>query len=275
MYLVDVQRKTFASGAFRLYAIGDLHADRKQFDEERLKAYIKHIASDDAAVAIFVGDLLDGRIPGRKHFDADVMRGDFLANLKTYVNHGLDVLEDYFKPLVDAEVPTIFVSGNHDEYLEEIGLTAGLVQRLGGSARYLGGEGFVRIRSGNFRKGGGLYTTCVYATHGTGGGKKPGTKVNAMQDYFEWVDADAVVAGHVHDGGIRIIPAYGVQRTGTIELVESPRVAYRAPSFQKRAVAGVVGYEGRKGYPSGDEGLLYVSFVPQHRKATRVEFSED
>ena len=272
MYLVDVEKNTAASGQFRLYAIGDMHCDRKAFDNERFSAYIKHISRDPSAVVVFVGDLLEGRIPGRKYFDADIVRGDFLVNLKTYVNHGLDVLEDYFKPLIKAKIPTVFISGNHDEYLEEIGLTAELVKRLGGSARFLGGEGFVRIRSGRreFR-----YTTVVYGTHGTGGGKKPGTKVTAMQNYFEWVNADVVIAGHVHDGDLRIIPSYSVQPSGTLQLRTSPRVAYRAPSFVKRAIEGVVGYEGRKGYPTGDEGLLYVQLTPQTGKAIRFEFDAE
>ena len=269
MYLLDVDRTTGENGIFNLYAIGDMHADRREFNERRYRAYIQHIASDKSAVAIFVGDALDGRIPGRKHFDADAVRPDFLGNLKSYVNYGLDVLTDLFKPLMKAKVSLGIVSGNHDEYLEEIGLSAELVRRLGGTARYLGGEGFVRIRSG--RPGSSLRTTRVYATHGTGGGKTPGPKVNAMQRYYEWLEADCVVAGHVHDGDTRIIPAYSVPEKGPLQLVKRPRVMLRAPAFVERAVEGVVGYQGKKGYPTGDEGLMYVRFNPHSSTATRVE----
>lgn len=269
MHLLDVERKAANTGTFNLYAIGDMHADRREFDDQRFRRYMQHIASDPSAVAIFVGDALDGRIPGRKHFDADTVRMDFLGNLKSYVNHGLDVLEDYFSPLIKAKTPLVIVSGNHDEYLEEIGLSAELVRRLGGTARYLGGEGFVRIRSGNLKST--PRTTVVYATHGNGGGKTPGPKVNAMQRYFEWVDADVVMAGHVHDGDIRIIPSYSVQRSDSLQLIKTPRVMYRAPSFVHRSITGVVGYQGKKGYPSSDDGLMYVRINPQHRSTTRVE----
>lgn len=271
MYLLDLAKRGPNTGTFNLYAIGDMHADRREFNEARFTAYLKHIAHDPQAIAVFVGDALDGRIPGRKHFDADTVRPDFLNNLKAYVNHGLSVLDDYFRPLIRAKVPLVIVSGNHDEYLEEIGLSAELVRRLGGTARYLGGEGFVRVRSGKASENGRMRTTVIYATHGSGGGKTPGPKVNAMQRTFEWVDADVVMAGHVHDGDIRIIPSFGVPQDGALQLVKRPRVMYRAPSFVERAIQGVVGYQGKKGYPASDEGIMYVRLNPQNHHATRVE----
>jgi DNA repair exonuclease SbcCD nuclease subunit len=134
MFLTHVDKDTSAHGTVSLYAIGDTHLDLKTSDHDRIEKYVAHIAADPQAVAVFVGDLLDGRVPGRKHFDADAVRLDFLERLKSYVNHGLEVAEGLFRPLIKAKVPLVCVSGNHDDYLEEIGLTAELVRRLGGCA---------------------------------------------------------------------------------------------------------------------------------------------
>lgn len=279
MHLIDIEKVTTGHGAISVYAIGDTHLDLKTSDHARLKQYIQHIIKDPHAVAIFCGDLLDGRVPGRKHFDADSVRLDFLGNLKSYVNHGLEVACHLFDPLVKANVPVCCVSGNHDDYMEEIGLTAEFVRRLGGSARYLGGEGFVRVRTGTprpRRKGKEefndcWYTTKIYATHGYGGGRRPGAKINQMQHLYEWVDADVVIAGHVHDGMVRIIPSYSVKERGALELVKRPRVMYRAPGFVQRAIAGTVTYSGRGMYPTTDEGLQYVRLDPMERRAVRYE----
>src|SRR5574340_9893 len=273
MYLVEVEPKRSAGyGGFSLYAFGDLHADRKDADHERLARWVDHIAHDPLAVAVFVGDALDGRIPGRRHFDPDSVRADFLEHLKNYAGYGLDVVERLLRPVVKAGVPLVCVAGNHDDMLEELGLTACLVQRLGRHAHYLGGEGFIRVRSGVRGEGQATgYLTAIYASHGHGGGRTPGPKVNAMQRTYEWVDADVVVAGHVHDGDIRVIPSYGVARKGPLALVRRTRVMYRAPSFVRRAIPGTVGYQGRMGYPSTDEGLQWVRIDPGRGNATRYE----
>lgn len=269
MFLVDIERETNRSGTFNLYAIGDLHSDRREFHQRRFLRWREQIISDPTAVCVFVGDAMEGRTPGMKHFDVACIRPDFLHNLDSYVKHSLHINTRLLAPIVEAGVPLVIVEGNHDRYQEYTGYAPMLADRCG--AHYLGGEGFIRIRSRDDVKTGGGHTTVVHASHGSGGGKMPGSKVNAMQQALMWLDADVVVAGHVHDGAARVIHKYGVTRKGALALVKQPVAMYRAPSFVERSLPGLVNYAGRKGYPSADEGLQWLSINPQHRTMTRHE----
>lgn len=271
MNVIDIERRTNAKGMLSVHCVGDTHLDSAASDHARIRAHVKAIAADPHSVAIFAGDLLEGRVPGRKHFDLACVRHDFLGawQKQGYANYGVEVAVDLFRPLVKARVPFVVVAGNHDDYFEEVSISAMLVKALGGSAHYMGPEGFVRVRSGRGPEH--WYTTTIYCQHGYGGGRAPGSKINNLQRTFEWVDADIVVAGHVHDGNIRVIPSVGVQRRGEAELVESDRVMYRAPGYVLRTVRGVATYASRKGYPSADYGIQWVKWNPEKRKALRVE----
>lgn len=272
MYTVEVTKRSNGAGSFHLYSIGDLHSDRREFNEARFKQWRAQIIADPFAVCIFVGDAMEGRTPGMKHFDAACVRPEFLTNLDSYIKQSLDWNQRLLKPITDAGVPLVIVEGNHDRYQEYAGYAAMLSDRV--NAQYLGGEGFVRVKSGPKEKRSGTqcdYTTVIYASHGSGGGKRPGGKVNAMQQFTEWVDADVIVQGHVHDGDVRIIHKVGVTTKGDLTLVKRPIVLYRAPSFVERSVQGVVNYAGRQGYPTSDEGLMYVKLNPTEKTARRVE----
>src|SRR6185312_4751972 len=183
-----------------------------------------------SAICLFVGDAMEGRTPGMKHFDAASVRPEFLTNLDSYIKTSLDFNQRLLSPIVKAGIPLIILEGNHDRFQEYAGYAAMLADRC--KATYLGGEGFVRVTTG--RKGQ-QYTTVIYAAHGTGGGKRPGSKVNTMQAFTEWVDADVIVQGHVHDGDVRIIHKIGIPSKGGLGLVKRPIVLYRAPSFVERS----------------------------------------
>lgn len=275
MFLCDLEITTNADAEFRLYAIGDMHSDRREFNERRFKQYRQQIMDDPFAVAVCVGDTMEGRTPGMKHFDVANVRPDFLTNMESYVKHALWWNTELLKPIVDAGRPLVILEGNHDRYQEYSGYAAMLADRCG--AHYLGGEGFIRVRSGQPRREGAdagrqfSRTTVIYATHGHGGGRMPGSKINEMQQSLNWLDTDVVIKGHVHDGAIRVIHRYGVTRKGAVALEKRPVVMYRAPSFVERSLPGLVNYAGRMGYPSTDDGLQYVTINPVRARAVRHE----
>lgn len=278
MHVVDVslaQRNRW--GRFGIFAIGDLHADSKSFQEWKLQQWIRFICRyAGQAVAVCVGDYANGQTPGHKHFDTDATRADYLTNMDGYVKHSLAHVERMLSPLRDAGVPIAFIEGNHDRMMGWVGYTAMLADRLGGL--FLGNAGFIRVSSGNGKHP--ALVTTIYAHHGSKGGTTPGPKVNAMQGLITAWDADCYIAGHVHDADARVIPRYGVARarsratdTGNGAGITRRHIAlYRAPSFMDRAPVGYSTYADRKEYGTQDEGLLWFECVPRHRIFRRHEF---
>jgi predicted phosphodiesterase len=279
MHVADV-RCTGKSDPVHVFAVGDLHADSKLFREERFKAWIAHIAEyGEGAVAVCVGDYLNGQVPGHKHFDPDAMRSDYLLNLESYVKHGLGHCERLLKPLTKAGVPVVMVEGNHDRMMGAVGFTPMLADRVG--AQYIGAGGFIRVRSATQNTRAkrsittGDRTTVIYAHHGSKGGGTPGPKVNAMHALMGWADADIYIAGHVHDALTRVVPRYTCNRKfDSLEVVERDVGLYRAPSFLSRSVTGVSTYADRKEYGTNDEGLMWLEVNPLLRTIRRHEMAK-
>ena len=260
MYCVDLTRQTNGRGHFNFYPIGDLHLDDTGFNEVRCKRYIAHIANDPQAIAVYVGDTVNGTTPGHKHFEAGAVRKKFLTNMDRYVTFALDCAESLLQPLKEAGVPVATVQGNHDMRMEWSGFSWALAQRLGFA--YLGDGGFVRCRTGTTRRGtSGLYTTTVFATHGSGGGRRPGGKVNDMQQTIEAVQADVIVKGHLHDASVRIVDRYGIPASGALELERRSVALLRAPAFLE-TIQNHTGYATREGYGLSDRTLSYLHVRP-------------
>lgn len=263
MYLADVTVPGApGTGRFNLYPIGDLHADRTAFQEERFKKYRHAIIDDPHSLAIFVGDAAEGRTPGAKHFNTATIRTDYLNNLESYVKHSLEHVTRLLKPITDAGRPLVILEGNHDAYMQWTGYSAMLADRC--NAIYLGGEGMLRVRSG--RKGA-TYTTRIYCTHGSGGGRQPGGKINSLVALRTVAIADIYVAGHVHDGADRVVSYPTVPAKGALKIEWEPVAFVRAPAFTIRAVQGTVGYEGKHAYGATDARLKYLAWNPMHRSA--------
>ena len=181
-----------------IYLLWDIHYGARQARYDFLRRTVKEIASQENAYAILGGDVLeaisisDWRMLAGK-FDA-TPPGTKAEDLRSLFNLVLDAFQEDFGPLKGKVLAVL--EGNHEEKLGRfLGLdfTALLAEFLG--APYLGYEAGLAIGLSD-----GHYVY-IAITHGWGGGRYVGGKVNRLDQWAGWWDGiDVAVAGHTHDG---------------------------------------------------------------------------
>jgi len=266
-------------GLWRLYPIGDLHVDKKAFDEDLFRAYVKHIAEDPHGVWISLGDYVDGTTPDNRYHGPSTLKLSTLEQMHHYIAWQLDRLEELFEPLKGK--PGVMLEGNHDKFggLRYSGFVWELARRIG--AHFGGVEALIRataIMPHHKRQGYG-YNWVIYARHGSGGGYLPGGKINRLQNTSFSIAprADIYLSAHVHDSMARILTVHDITRKGKVVLRKRPVALIIAPSFAQGRVAQVSGYEGERGLPATDQGIIYLEIENPRGdqsggKMRRVEF---
>lgn len=170
--------------------IGDAHCDYKGI-LERLE-YIKNTPN---AYVILDGDLMDTAI-------ANSVGDTYGASLQP-----MDQLKHcvkLFEPLANAGKVLAILAGNHERRVmrsDGIDTTAIMCSQLGLQDKYSDTTALLFVRFGmrvghNSHGRRQLYT--IYVTHGSGGGKRPGGKVNRLEDLAGIVDADIYIHAHTH-----------------------------------------------------------------------------
>jgi hypothetical protein len=83
-------------------------------------------------------------------------------------------------------------------------MTAMMASQLGLAGRYSTTAALLFIRFGENKKDKHKRKTVytVYTSHGSGGGKRVGGKINRLEDMANIVDADIYIMGHVHQPAI-------------------------------------------------------------------------
>ncbi len=166
--------------------IGDAHCDYKGI-LERLE-YIKNTPN---AYCILDGDLMDTAI-------ANSVGDTYGAHIQPMEQ--LQHCVKLFEPIKDKILAVL--PGNHENRVyraDGIDITQIMCGQLGLQGRYSSTTALVFVRFGRNGEGHGrpqLYT--IYATHGAGGGRKEGGKVNRLADLSGIVDADIYIHAHTH-----------------------------------------------------------------------------
>lgn len=175
-----------------IYPMADLHIGDSQCDYKGILERIEYIKNTPNAYCILDGDLMDTAI-------ASSIGDTYAANLQPMeqLKHCVKI----FEPIKDKILAVL--PGNHENRVyksDGIDITEIMCAQLGIPERYSPTTALLFIRFGE-RKGEHhrrrqLYT--IYCTHGSGGGRREGGKVNRLADLASIVDADCYVHAHVH-----------------------------------------------------------------------------
>ena len=169
--------------------IGDSMCDFKSIMEE-----IEYIKRTPNAYCILGGDLMDTAV-------ASSIGDTYGANLQPMEQ--LKQCVKLFQPLADEGKILAVLPGNHEARVyksDGLDITELMCAQLGIPEKYSPTTALLFVRFGRnpqrtpYRPL--LYT--IYCTHGSGGGKKEGGKVNRLADLACIVDADCYVHAHTH-----------------------------------------------------------------------------
>lgn len=169
--------------------MADLHIGDSQCDFKLILEKIEHIKNTKNAYCILDGDLMDTAI-------ASSIGDTYGANLQPMEQ--LKQCVKIFEPIKDKILAVL--PGNHENRVyktDGLDITELMCSQLGIYERYSPTTALLFVRFGENNKGRPqLYT--IYVTHGSGGGRKEGGKVNRLADLASIVDADIYIHGHTH-----------------------------------------------------------------------------
>lgn len=176
-----------------ILAVADYHWADPNSDHDRIRKDIKYIEEHDNVFCVLNGDLMDCAIASSI--------GDTYSATLTPMDE-LRVCVEMFKPI--AHKILCVVPGNHEmrHYRTNgVDMTMLMCQQLGIEDRYSPTTALVFIRFGEMQDGKShrrkaAYT--MYVSHGNGGGRKEGGKIQRLVDLSTIVDADIYLCGHTH-----------------------------------------------------------------------------
>lgn len=175
-----------------IHPMADLHIGDSQCDYKLILEKIEYIKNTPNAFCILDGDLMDTAI-------ASSIGDTYAANLQPMeqLKHCVKI----FEPIKDKILAVL--PGNHENRVyksDGLDITELMCSQLGIYDRYSPTTVLLFIRFGKDSKRNHgrkrLYT--AYVTHGSGGGRKEGGKVNRLADLASIVDADIYIHGHTH-----------------------------------------------------------------------------
>lgn len=181
----------------RVYILSDLHIGDPNADMNMVNERIQQITDDPRGLCILNGDIMN---TATRSGVSDVY-GEIMPPMEQ-INMAVELLTPIKKRIIGGDM------GNHENRVyktDGIDMMRFVCQNLGIEEKYSPEGMLIFLRFGNKppseRSGGRknqkvIYT--IYATHGTGGGRKEGAKAIRLADMASIVDADCYIHSHSH-----------------------------------------------------------------------------
>lgn len=178
--------------SIELLVLADYHYADPNSDHDAIRKDIDYVNTHDNAYCVLAGDLLDCALKSSL--------GDAYVNLSPMEE--LTAMMELIQPI--AHKVLAIVGGNHEARhyrTNGVDMTRLLARQLGIEDKYSPDTALLFLRFGRDESNRNhnrqiLYT--IYLTHGSGGGRKEGGKIQRLADYAQIVDADIYICGHTH-----------------------------------------------------------------------------
>lgn len=232
-----------------------MHIGDNMCDFKLIQQTLDYIKSTPNAFAVLNGDLMDTAI-------CSSIGDTYAANIQPMEQ--LKLCVKLFEPIKDKIL--CILPGNHENRVyksDGIDMTALMAAQLGLSERYTDTTALLFVRFGLNNKGRKVCYT-IYATHGSGGGRKEGGKINRLADLATIVDADCYVCGHTH------LPALFKERYYRPDPQNSAVACVDKLFVNTAACLDYGGYGDKQGYKpaSTDNPIIHLSGKTKKMRAT-------
>lgn len=173
-----------------IHPFADLHIGDRNCNKKLIKERIEAVKENPNAYIILNGDIINNATTN----SVSDTYGEELPPMEQ-----LNRFIELFEPVKDRILCA--TSGNHENRTykhDGIDLTYLAMKQFGIADRYAS-EGIVLfVKFGNNTKHNTTVCYSVYATHGSGGGRRPGAKINRLEDMLGIVQCDCYIHSHTH-----------------------------------------------------------------------------
>lgn len=176
----------------KITPLTDFHLGSPQCNIKQIKKLLKKIEKDETAFCFLGGDIMDTTLK--------TSVGSVYENTMQPMEQ-LDFAVELLKPLADKGKILAIVGGNHEARISKdvgLDLTKLLACQLGIADVFCPETCLLFLKVGEKKHKKRPYQYISYITHGTGGGRRAGSKINRLVDLANIVDADVYYCGHTH-----------------------------------------------------------------------------